>query len=67
MIDPLSATVGAAIAIALREWFEYRERRADKMASCYHDFYETNMSGFITKHCKKCPYQEPGGYEDDRD
>jgi hypothetical protein len=64
VIDPLSATVGATGAIALREFVEYRFRRAKKIADCYHDFYETNMDGYITRHCKKCPYQESGGRRD---
>lgn len=67
MIDPLSATVGAALAIGIREWYEYRYRRAEKIANCYHEFYETEMDGWITRHCKKCPYQEPGGRRENGD
>lgn len=66
MLDPLSASLGAGIAIAIREWFEYRTRRAEKIKNCYHEFFETDMDGWITKHCKKCPYQEPGGHKNDK-
>lgn len=56
----IPALAGAIIALGVREWIEWFERRAEKMKNCVHDFYETTYAGYTTRHCRKCPRQEPG-------
>ena len=52
------AVASAATALAIREWVEWRERVKLKRRDCYHDFFETNFAGYITRHCRRCGFQE---------
>lgn len=60
----LAAVTGAVVALGVRELVEWRERFKHKQDVCIHDFYETTWFGRVTKHCRKCRWQEPE--EDDR-
>lgn len=58
-MDITSAVVGASIALIVRGMVDRHDRIKEKQKNCYHDFYETKYYGIVTRHCRKCNYQEP--------
>lgn len=56
------AVIGAVIAIALREFVEWRERVEAKREACPHadaDAFSTWFAGLETVHCRRCGFQRP--------
>lgn len=55
----IAATVGAAIALLVRELVERHERIKTKRANCYHIYGPTEWWGMYgTRVCERCGYQD---------
>lgn len=58
----IPALAGAILALSVREWIEWILRRQEKMKTCQHYFKDediTEYAGMKTRHCSRCPFQEP--------